>query len=207
MSGSRSGPVAVALALALAACGGSATEVPASRATSAIAAASASDAAAFALTSVAVDGGRLTAAYRCERKVDGVEASIPLAWSGVPTGTNSLAIVMSHHPDPADPSKVSSYLLLWDIPPSVTSIAHGGAGNGPWHLGADKDGVAVSYTSPCSKGRGTHEYTVTLYALSSTPASLPDESSLAVTYDVLTRAIATVEVLGTASLTFTDTTP
>ncbi len=195
------------LALALAACGGAEPAAPATPSGARIATASGSVGDLFTLTSAAVEDGRLLTAFRCERKVGGIEASIPLAWSGVPPGTGSLAIVMSHHPDPADPTKVSSYLLLWGIPPSVTSIAHGGAGSGPWHMGANKDGVAVSYTSPCSKGRGTHEYTITLYALAAMPASLPDESSLAVTYDVLTGAIATAEVLDTASLTFTDTTP
>jgi phosphatidylethanolamine-binding protein (PEBP) family uncharacterized protein len=156
------------------------------------------------LTSEAVAGGLLLPAFRCEPKVDGVEASIPLAWSNVPAGTGSLAVVMHHYLFPDDKTKVSSYLLLWDIDPSVTSIAHGAADDGPWHMGANKDGVTVSYTSPCSKRAGAHEYTITLYALASTPSSLPDASTVDVTYDVLTKAIGTVDVLGTATLTFTD---
>jgi hypothetical protein len=161
----------------------------------------------FALSSSAVSDGRLLPGYRCEPKVNGVEASIPLAWSGVPSRTGSLAIVMYSYPFPGDPSRVNSYLLLWGIAPSVTGIAHGAAGEGDWSMGANKDGAVKSYTSPCSKGSGTHEYTITIYALSETPPSLPTHSSLDVTYQVLTKAISTVDMLGTATLTFTDTTP
>jgi hypothetical protein len=162
----------------------------------------------FTLSSAAVGDGQLLAEYRCEPKVNGVEASIPLEWSGIPEGTGSLAVVMHHYPFPGDTSRVSSYLLLWDIPPWVSGIPRGGAAaGGDWSMGANKDGTAISYTSPCSKGAGTHVYTITLYALSEVPPSLPDTSSLDVSYEVLRSAISSVEVLGTATLTFTDATP
>ena len=167
----------------------------------------ASGTATFTLSSPAVTDGRLLPEFRCEPRLNGVEASIPLAWSGVPAATGSLAVVMRHYPVPGDTSHVSSYLLLWGIDPAVTGIAHGAADDGDWFLGPNKDGVDISYTSPCSHGSGTHEYTITLYALSETPPCLPRHSSLEVTYSVLTTAISTVDVLGTATLTFTDTTP
>ena len=172
-----------------------------------------SPSASITLSSPAVADGALLPAFHCEPKVNGVEASIPLAWSGVPAGARSLAITMEHHPDPADASRVSSYLLLWDIPPTTTSLPAGAAGggstagSGPWHLGANKDGVAVSYTSPCSKGSGTHEYTITLWALAARPASLPSTSTVEVTYPVLMEAIRSVPILATGTLVFTDTTP
>ena len=65
----------------------------------------------------------------------------------------------------------------------------------------------ISYSSPCSAGSGTHQYTITLYALSATPASLPTQSSLSVTYPVLTSAISTVTVVGKATLVFNSVTP
>jgi hypothetical protein len=74
-------------------------------------------------------------------------------------------------------------------------------------MGPNKDGAAISYTSPCSRGSGEHEYTITLYALAETPPALPRHSSLDVTHEVLTKAISSVTVLGTATLTFVDTTP
>lgn len=136
-----------------------------------------------------------------------MEESIPLSWSNVPAGTKSLAVIMHHYPDPHDKTRVSAYLLIWGIDPGVTEIPHGAADDGPWFMGANKDGAAISYTSPCSKGAGTHEYTITVYALSETPPSLPQESSLSVTYEVLTKALETVTMIDTASLVFTSTTP
>jgi phosphatidylethanolamine-binding protein (PEBP) family uncharacterized protein len=199
-------PLLLAL-LAAGGCGGSGDGAAAGTAPSPGRASPSASSAPFTLSSPAVSDGRLLPEYRCEPKVNGVEASIPLAWSGGPPETGSLAVVMYHYPFPGDTSRVNSYLLLWDIAPSVTGIAHGGAGDGDWSMGGNKDGVTISYTSPCSKGTGTHEYTITVYALTETPPGLPTHSSLDVTYQVLTNAISTVDVLGTATLKFTDTTP
>jgi phosphatidylethanolamine-binding protein (PEBP) family uncharacterized protein len=161
----------------------------------------------FTLTSPAVVDGELLLEFRGEPKVNGVEESIPLAWENVPEGTGTLAITMHHCPDPNDKTKVNQYLLLWGIDPSVTEIPHGGADDGDWFMGPNKDGKVISYTSPNSKGSGVHEYTITIYALSETPESLPQQDSLDVTYQVLTQAISTVTVLDTATITFTVTTP
>ena len=164
----------------------------------------------FVLTSAAIESGELLSAFKCEMKsmVDGTEDSIPLAWSGVPDGTGSLAIIMHHFPNPndKDPDRANQYLLLWDIPPSVTEIAHGTADDGTWFMGANKDNVAISYTSPCSQEATSSgkSYTITVYALSSTPSALPTASSLDVTFGVLLNAIGSVTVLDTASITFTD---
>jgi phosphatidylethanolamine-binding protein (PEBP) family uncharacterized protein len=161
----------------------------------------------FTISSPAVVDGKLLPQYKCERKRNGVEESIPLAWANVPAGTRSLAVIMYHCPDPNDLSNVNSYLLLWGIDPSVTEIPYGKADDGPWFMGSNKDGTAISYTSPCSKGAGTHEYTITIYALSQTPPALPQKSTVEVTYHVLKEAIDSVTLVGSASLTFTNVTP
>ncbi|BFP42040.1 YHYH protein [Flavobacteriaceae bacterium GF1] len=159
----------------------------------------------FTLSSVAIDeNGELLDDYKCEEKVNGSEASIPLAWSNVPEGVNSLVIIMHHYPFPDDTSEINSYLLLWGIDPSITEIPHGGADDGDWFMGANKDGNAISYTSPCSPGTGSHEYTITLYGLSETPPTLPQTNSVDVTYDVLIDAISSVTVIDKATLTFND---
>ncbi len=165
-----------------------------------------SDGSDFTLSSIAVSNEELLDDYKCETKVDNIESSIPLSWENVPDNTGSLAIIMHHYPNPNDTSSANAYLLLWGIDPSVTEIEYGEADDGPWYLGANKDEVAISYTSPCSPSAGSHEYTITLYALSETPSSLPTENSLSVTYSVLTTAIDTVTVLDTATLTFDSVT-
>ncbi len=163
----------------------------------------------FQVSSPAVMDGRLLDAYRCERKPENlVQNSIPLEWINVPAGTGSLAVSMHHYHDPQDALKedphqyANGYLELWDIDPSVTEIPYKQAGNGPWYMGANKDHDAISYTSPCSREAGDHEYVITVYALSETPSSLPAESSLEVTYTDLVEAIKTVKVIATATLVF-----
>lgn len=158
----------------------------------------------FTVTSAAVSNGELLAAFKCESKTNDIENSIPIAWENVPEGTASLAVMMYHFPNPDDQTMANSYILLWDIDPSVTAIPYGTADDGPWYMGANKDGVAISYTSPCSPSAGTHEYTITVYALSETPVSLPTESTVAVDYDILKAAIESVTLVGSASLTFND---
>ncbi len=158
----------------------------------------------FTLTSIAIENGELLDSYKCEEKVDGIENSIPLSWSNTPADANSLAIIMKHYPNSSDLTNANSYLLLWDIDPSVTGIPYGTADDGPWYMGSDKDGVAISYTSPCSPSAGSHEYVITLYALSDTPSDLPSSSSIAVDYDALIEAISTVTIIDEVSLTFND---
>ena len=158
----------------------------------------------FKLFSKAVVNGELLEAYRCEKKVNGVENSIPLSWSNVPQGTKSLAIVMYHYPKKDDKTEVNSYLLLWGIDPSVTEIPYKMANNPNWAMGSNKDGTAVSYTSPCSHGPGKHQYTIALFALKETPESLPEENDLSVDYTRFMEAISEVEVIDRTTLTFTD---
>lgn len=160
----------------------------------------------FAITSTAIENGVLLDAYKCEDKVNDIENSIPLAWANVPDGTKSLAIMMYHFPNANDLTNANSYLLLWGIDPSVTEIAYGAADDGAWYMGGNKDGTAISYTSPCSPSAGTHDYTITIYALAETPSSLPTSSSLSVNYTTLKNAINSVTIIGEASLDFQDIT-
>lgn len=159
---------------------------------------------AFTLTSIAIADGELLDDYKCEEKVGGIENSIPLTWENVPEEANSLAIIMHHYPNAEDPNEVNSYLLLWDIDPSVLEIPYGTADDGDWFMEANKDGNAISYTSPCSPSTGSHEYTITLYALSETPPDLPSSNSIEIDYDTMVNALSTVTVIDTAVLTFND---
>lgn len=159
----------------------------------------------FLLTSVAVVNGVLQEAYKCEKKVDGVENSIPLSWKNVPEGTQSLALVMYHYPKKDDKTEINSYLLLWDIPVGTTEIPYKMANKGNWHMGSNKDGNAISYTSPCSRGKGTHEYTIALYAFAERPAALPTNSTVDVNYGTFMNAIGNTKIIDRTTLTFIDT--
>ncbi|QXP58864.1 YbhB/YbcL family Raf kinase inhibitor-like protein [Olleya sp. HaHaR_3_96] len=158
----------------------------------------------FKLKSIAIENGVLLNAYKCEKKVNAIENSIPLSWENVPEGTKSLAVVMYHYPKKDNKTEINSYLLLWDIDPETTEIPYKMASKGNWFMGSNKDGTAISYTSPCSHGKGKHEYTIALYALSETPAALPKEHSLNVDYNVFMDALATVDIVDRTTLTFID---
>lgn len=157
----------------------------------------------FKITSPAVEKGVLLPAYQCEEKINDIENSIPLSWSNVPKGTKSLAIIMYHYPKKDDKSEVNSYLLLWNIDPMVTTIPYKMANNPNWFMGANKDKTAISYTTPCSKGPGKHQYTIALFALSEMPKTLPKSNSLEVDYHVFMKAISEVKIIDRTALTFT----
>ena len=142
----------------------------------------------FTLFSQAIDNGEWLDEHKCEKKVNGVENSLPLAWSNMPDGTKKLALTMN------GVDTGNSYLLLWDIDSSLSAINHGEANNGPWFIGPNKDGTTIGYTSPCSPSLGSHEYVLTLYALSATPSALPSESTINITNDFLTDAIKDVTI-------------
>ncbi|WP_423999966.1 YbhB/YbcL family Raf kinase inhibitor-like protein [Maribacter sp. IgM3_T14_3] len=156
----------------------------------------------FKLTSIAIENGVLLDAYKCEEKVNDVENSIPLSWENVPEDTKSLAVVMYHYPKKDNKTEINSYLLLWDIDSETTEIPYKMASKGNWFMGANKDGTAISYTSPCSRGKGKHKYTIALYALSDTPTSLPKKHSLNVDYNVFMNALTTMKIIDRTTLTY-----
>ena len=147
----------------------------------------------FTLSSIAIDdGGALLDAYKCEEKVQGVEKSIPIAWSNIPEGTRSLAISIHGFPNA---NETNSYLTLWNIDPSVTEISYGLANDGTWYMGPNKDGATISYSSPCSPSGATSTYYLTIYALSETPPSLPEEDSLTIDYTALIASFEEVTII------------
>ena len=59
--------------------------------------------------------GAIPALYTCEGK----DISPPLAWSGVPAGTRSLALIVDDPdaPDPARPRMTWVHWVLYNLPP------------------------------------------------------------------------------------------
>ncbi len=134
----------------------------------------------FVLTSPAVaEGGALPADYTC----DGSSATLPLAWSGAPAGTEGYAVVMHHVASPTD---IHWYWVLYDIPATVTTLARNVAGVGT--LGTNSVNDRTGYSPPCSQGPGDKSYTYTVYAVSG-PVHLTVPSSQ-VTRAVLLAAIS-----------------
>jgi phosphatidylethanolamine-binding protein (PEBP) family uncharacterized protein len=150
----------------------------------------------FTLTSPVVkDGGNLPAEFTG----DGESASPPLAWSNLPKGTQSLALLM-HHLDPEGKTKI--YWLMYDIDPKFSAIAKNTSDFGK--MGMSTVHNRVEYAAPHSKGPGAKKYVLTLFALSvqpdlrSAPSPITSESLLSAMKG---------KILGAADLTVIYTRP
>jgi Raf kinase inhibitor-like YbhB/YbcL family protein len=107
------------------------------------------------------NGGAIPRGYTCE----GRDVSPPLAWSGVPPGTRSLALIVDDPdaPDPVAPRMTWVHWVMYDIPPAAGHLAEGaappaGAKEGP------NDWGRVGWGGPCPP-IGRHRYFFKLYAL------------------------------------------
>jgi Raf kinase inhibitor-like YbhB/YbcL family protein len=101
-------------------------------------------------------GQSIPARFTC----DGQDVSPHLAWSGLPEGTESLALICR---DPDAPIGDWIHWLVHDIPPGASSIPTGG----PLPAGAkevDNDFGYSRYGGPCPPS-GRHRYFFILYAL------------------------------------------
>ncbi len=102
---------------------------------------------------------------------DGMNTSPPLAWSGVPQGAKSLALIVDDPdaPDPAAPQMTFVHWVLYNIPPDAKGLEEGAAPDGlplnteqginDWH--------DQTWGGPCPP-LGRHRYFFKLYALNTT---------------------------------------
>jgi phosphatidylethanolamine-binding protein (PEBP) family uncharacterized protein len=91
---------------------------------------------------------------------DGSGATLPLAWKGVPAGTQGFALIMDHM-DLEGSHKW--YWTMYDIPAGVTGLPKNVQGVGK--VGTGFKGQ-IGYEPPHSKGPGPKTYVITVYALS-----------------------------------------
>lgn len=112
------------------------------------------------------DGGALPAQYAC----GGSGVSPSLAWTNPPAHTASFAVTCI---DPHNAGGLFAHWLVWDIPPSVSSIAEGSVPAGAQQ--GENDFGSTGYGPPCP--RGPHTYVFTVYALDNTP-DLPPGASM-----------------------------
>ncbi len=101
------------------------------------------------------EGDKIPRIYTC----DDQNVSPPLAWTGVPTSTISLALIMD---DPDAPSGTWVHWVLYNLPAETTSLAQGNDGGG---TGGKNDFNKLGYGGPCPPRGSNHRYNVKLYAL------------------------------------------
>jgi Raf kinase inhibitor-like YbhB/YbcL family protein len=120
---------------------------------------------ALALTSPAFEhNGAIPSVHTCE----GRDVSVPLAWSGVPAGTRSLALIVDDPdaPDPSAPKMTWVHWVLYNIPPSADGLAQGASADAlpKGTLEGRNDWGRTGYGGPCPP-IGRHRYFFKLYAL------------------------------------------
>jgi Raf kinase inhibitor-like YbhB/YbcL family protein len=114
-------------------------------------------------TSFAHQGG-IPRKYTCE----GTDVSPPLAWSAIPDGAKSLALIVDDPdaPDPAAPKLTWVHWVLYNIPPTTTGFPEAVASRNlpAGTLEGKNDWRRTGYGGPCPP-IGRHRYFHKLYAL------------------------------------------
>ncbi len=141
-------------------------------------------------------GAEIPASYTCEGK----DVSPPLAWSGAPTGTKSFALIVDDPdaPDPAAPRMTWVHWVLYDIPPSASSL--------PEAVRADalpagtREGLTdwkrTGYGGPCPPV-GRHRYFHKLYALDTALHDLARPNKAALEKAMQGHVLAQAVLIGT----------
>jgi Raf kinase inhibitor-like YbhB/YbcL family protein len=107
------------------------------------------------VTSIFNDGEKIPQVYTC----DGGNISPPLSWSGVPSNTASLALIMD---DPDAPAGTWVHWVLYNLQPDLTGIEQGKSGGGTQGI---NDFKRLGYGGPCPPKGTTHRYFIKVYAL------------------------------------------
>lgn len=146
----------------------------------------------FALTSPAFAAGQLIpSAHTCE----GSDMSPPLAWSDIPAGTKSLALIVDDPdaPDPAAPQRTWVHWVLYNIPASASGLPQGSHPQGA--LDGTNDWKRSGYGGPCPP-IGKHRYFFKLYALDTELPDLHKPTKAALESAMAGHVLARAELVG-----------
>jgi Raf kinase inhibitor-like YbhB/YbcL family protein len=130
----------------------------------------------------------------------GTNVSPDLTWSGAPAATKSFVITTF---DPDAPTGTGFWhWVLYNIPPTVTSIARGAGTAPPSGTSGLSDYGSLGYGGPCPPaGDGTHHYTFTVSALDTLLTGMPANTTGAfLTFNMRGHIIAQGTYLGLFSL-------
>jgi hypothetical protein len=106
------------------------------------------------------DGGNIPVKYTC----DGTNVSPPLAWSAIPEGAQSIALLMD---DPDSPSKTFTHWIVFNLLSSSDGLPEAVPTDKVLSNGAKQgtnDADKIGYFGPCPPS-GTHRYVFHVYAL------------------------------------------
>lgn len=131
----------------------------------------------------------MPATYTCK----GVGASPPLTISGIPTGTQSLVLIVN---DPDAPSGNFTHWAVWNISSTTTVIKENSLPAGA--LQGQNDAKSVGYTPPCPPS-GTHRYFFKLYALNRQLTLDAGAHAYALTANLEGHVLAKAQLIGLAT--------
>jgi Raf kinase inhibitor-like YbhB/YbcL family protein len=138
----------------------------------------------------------IPARYTC----DGTNVSPPFAWTNVPAGTKSLALVVTDPdaPDPNAPKMTWVHWVLYDLPADTTGLREAIPAKGlpPGTLEGSNDWGRTGYGGPCPPV-GRHRYIHTLYALDTVLADLDKPTRAKLLAAMKDHVLATAELTGT----------
>ncbi|MFQ5993662.1 MAG: YbhB/YbcL family Raf kinase inhibitor-like protein [Acidiferrobacterales bacterium] len=152
---------------------------------------------ALTLTSSAfAQNGDIRKRYTC----DGDDISPDLSWTGVPNGTESLALIVDDPdaPDPAAPQMVWVHWVLYNIPPNTTGLPE--AVRSSDLASGTREGLndwkRTGYGGPCPPV-GRHRYFHKLYALDVTLPDLGQPTKGALEKAMQGHILERAELIGT----------
>ena len=138
----------------------------------------------------------IPALYTCQGK----DLSPPLAWSGVPTGTKSLALIVDDPdaPDPKAPKMTWVHWVLYNLPPTATGLPEAVA---PGALPAGtkqgkNDWKKTGYGGPCPP-IGRHRYFFKLFALDTVLPDLNEPTKAQIEEAMKGHILASGQLIGT----------
>jgi Raf kinase inhibitor-like YbhB/YbcL family protein len=142
----------------------------------------------MALTSTAFeDGEAIPRRHTCE----GDDLSPPLAWSGQPPETQSLALVVD---DRDAPGGTFTHWLAWGFDAAMSELSEGEAAP----TEGRNDFGASGYQGPCPPpGDGPHRYIFRLHALDTEPGVGPGADKGQLEQALTGHVLATAELRGT----------
>lgn len=147
------------------------------------------------LTSTAFPhGGEIPSKYTCE----GQDISPPLAWSDIPSGAKSLALIVDDPdaPDPAAPKMTWVHWVLYNLPTNVNSLPEAIKQLPAGTLQGQNDWKRTGYGGPCPP-IGRHRYLHKLYVLDIVLPDLGSPTKAALEARMKGHVIAQAELIGT----------
>jgi Raf kinase inhibitor-like YbhB/YbcL family protein len=150
---------------------------------------------ALAITSTAfADGEAIPSRYTCQ----GEDVSPSLAWTGLPPGTKSLALLLVDPdvPDPAAPKRTWVHWVLYNLPATATGLAEAVTALPDGTLPGRNDWGRTGYGGPCPP-IGRHRYFHKLYALDVVLPDLGEPTQAELERAMEGHVLATAELVGT----------